>query len=142
MRTDEHYMTHLSNAIAILLMFCEEMDSAIRICAEENLHKIIRANENQFSVRIQYDLYHEIRKNGHERSLRICLNLFAHYMHLIKQRKAKPYALNLVPCVFTISKRKETLLIETLCEFLKVFGKYLQLCLSENEVLKLIEVSF
>lgn len=117
--------------------------------AEENLHRAIRSCEGHgsggggaggFIVRVQFDLYHEIRKNGNEKSLRLSLQLFAHYCHLIKQRKTKPYALNLLPCIYAVSKRKEVLLIETLSEFLKTFCKYLQICLNENEVVKLIEV--
>lgn len=141
MRANTNYLQHLSTAVTILLMFCEELDSVVRMNAEEQLNRIIRFSEHTHIVRIQFDLYHEIKKNGNERSLRICLNLFAHYMHLLKQRKAKPYAVNLLPCIYAISKRKETLLIETLSEFLKSFCKYLEICLNENEVIKLVEVS-
>lgn len=141
MRAHVNYLQHLSTAITMLLMFCEEMDSVVRMNAEEQLNRIIRFSEHTHIVRIQFDVYHEIKKNGNERSLRICLNLFAYYMHLLKQRKAKPYAVNLLPCIYSISKRKETLLIETLAEFMKSFCKFLEICLNENEVVKLIEVS-
>lgn len=122
-------------------MFCEEIDSTVHLNAEENLNKIIRYCEKTFIVRIQYDVYHEIKKNGNERSLRICLNIFGCYCHLIKQRKVKPYATNFLPCIYAISKRKETQLIESLADFLKIFCKFMENCLSDRDVLKLVEVS-
>lgn len=141
MQSHANYLKNVSTAITILLMFCEEMDSVTRMAAEENLNKIVRYCEKSHIVRVQYDLYHEIKKNGNERSLRISLNLFAYYCRLIKQRKARAYAINILPCIYAISKRRESLLIETLAEFLKSFCKYLQICLNENDVIKLIEVS-
>lgn len=72
--------------------------------------------------------------------MRIALNLFGHYAHLIKQRKIKPYALNLLPCILSISHRKEQQLIETLSNFLQKFCKYFQISLTENEVSNLIEI--
>lgn len=141
-RANPNYLNHLSTAISVLLLFCEEIDSVIRMNAEENLYKIIRFCENNNNIiRVQIDLYHEIKKNGNEKSLRICLHLFGYYCHTIKQRKAKSYAQNLLPCVYAISKRKETLVIESLCEFMKIFCLNLQICMSDNEVLKMIEVS-
>lgn len=108
--------------------------------AEENLNKIIRISIPTNTVRIQYDLFQEIKRNGNDRSLRIALNLFGHYAHLIKQRKLKPYALNLLPCILSISHRKEQQLIETLCNFIKIFCKYFLISLTDNEVSNLIEV--
>lgn len=108
--------------------------------AEENLNTIIRFLSTSHIVRIQYDLFHEIKRNGNERSLRIALNIFAHYIHLINQRKVKPYALNLLPCILAISHRREQQLIETLSAFVQKFCKYLQIGLSENEVSNLIEI--
>lgn len=113
---------------------------ALVCSAEENLNRIVRFSTPSHIVRIQYDLFHEIKKNGNERSLRIVLNLFGHYCHLIKQRKIKPYATNLLPCILSIAKRKEQQLIETLSEFVVRFCEHLQICLNENEVLKLMEV--
>lgn len=91
-------------------------------------------------VLIQIELYHEIKKNGNERSLRICLNLFSHYAQHIKHRRRKVYAQNLVPCLLAIGKRREPLVIETFMEFMKSFSKYLLNCLSEYEVMKLIDL--
>lgn len=140
LRTNPNYLTYLSGGLSILLLFCEDTDSVTRMNAEEYLNKIIRFCENGNIVRVQIELYYEIKKNGNERSLRICLNLFAYYCHLIKQRKARSFAQNLLPCIYSISKRHESLVIETLSEFLKTFCKYLENCLTDSEVGKLIEI--
>lgn len=125
----------------IFLLFCEDNDYNVRQSAEENLNKVIRMVESQHQiVLIQIELYHEIKKNGNERSLRICLNLFSHYARNVKHRRRKVYAQNLVPCLLNIGKRKETLVIETLMEFMKSFSKYLLNCLSEYEVMKCIDL--
>lgn len=75
------------------------------------------------------------------RSLRIALRIFSHYCNLLKQRRLKNYAQNLLPCLITICKRREILLIETLSEFLKTFCRYLQICLTDFEILKLLDVN-
>lgn len=140
MRSNTNYQNHLSTAVGVLLLFCEDMESVTRMNAEENLNKLIRFSESTNIARIQVDLYHEIKKNGNEKSLRICLNLFSYYLRFVRQRKARSYAQNLLSCIYAISKRKETLLIETLAEFLKGFCKYLSNSMNDNEVVKLIEV--
>lgn len=73
-------------------------------------------------------------------SLRICLNLFSHYSHLIKHRRRKVYAQNLLPVLLAIAKRKEPLVIESLAEFMKSFSKNLLNCLTDGETLKLVEL--
>lgn len=74
------------------------------------------------------------------RSLRICLNLFAYYCPRMKEKTVKWYALKLLPCLQVVARRKETLLLETLSEFVKCFSEHLQICLNDNETMKLIEV--
>ena len=74
------------------------------------------------------------------RSLRICLNLFSHYSHLIKHRRKKVYAQNLLPCILAIGKRKEPLVIESFADFMKSFTKNLLNCLTDGETIKLIEL--
>ncbi|XP_058457032.1 huntingtin [Malaya genurostris] len=133
-----NFTKHLSTAIATLLMFCEEIDSSVRMSAEENLNRIVRYCEgNGALVRIQIDLYHELKRNGNEKSLRICLGLFGHYCGAIKQRKCKTYAQNLLPCIYAISKRRETQVLESLANFVKVFVEQLESFLTDGEVLKM-----
>lgn len=135
------FQNHLSAAIGTLLMFCEETDSSVRMSAEENLNRIIRFCESNGNiVRVQVDLYHEIKKNGNEKALRVCLALFGHYCGAIKQRKGKTYAQNLLPCIYAISKRRETQVLESLASFVKVFTEKLESYMTDGEVLKITEV--
>lgn len=68
LQNHSNYKAFLSNAVQILLLFCEDNDSNCRISAEENLNRIIRNAErgNQIFL-VQIDLYHELKKNGNER---------------------------------------------------------------------------
>ncbi|XP_049306307.1 uncharacterized protein LOC105226425 isoform X2 [Bactrocera dorsalis] len=134
-----NYATHINTATTVLLLFCEDLDPVVRMNAEENLNRIFRALEKTRVSRILMDLYGEIKRNGNQRSLRICLNLFAYYAPQIRERNIKWYAVRLLPCLQTIAQRKETQLCETLCEFVKNFGKYLQVGLTDSESCKLFE---
>ncbi|XP_039956819.1 uncharacterized protein LOC120772331 isoform X2 [Bactrocera tryoni] len=134
-----NYATHINTATTVLLLFCEDLDPVVRMNAEENLNRIFRALEKTRVSRILMDLYGEIKRNGNQRSLRICLNLFAYYAPQIRERNIKWYAVRLLPCLQTIAQRKETQLCETLCEFVKNFGKYLQMGLTDSESCKLFE---
>lgn len=135
------FKTFLANGVQILLLFCEDNDSNIRISAEENLNRVIRMVEKQNQiVLIQIELYHEIKKNGNERSLKVCLNLFSHFTHNIKHRRRKVYAQNLVSCMVLIGKRPEPLVIESFVSFVNSFSKHLLNCLCEYEVMKLIDL--
>ncbi|XP_049538102.1 huntingtin [Anopheles darlingi] len=139
--TSPVYYGHLTGALGLLLLFCEDHDSSVRMAAEENLSRIVRHCEtNGNIVRIQRDLYHEIKKNGHERSLRIALSLFAHYCGSIRPRKARTYAQNLLPCIYSISKRREPALQESLCAFTETFCSQLEGYLTDGEVLKMTEL--
>ncbi|XP_052866006.1 huntingtin [Anopheles cruzii] len=139
--TSTSYFGHLCSAITVLLMFCEEADSSVRMAAEENLSRIVRHSEtNGNIVRVQRDLYHEIKKNGNEKSLRVVLSIFGHYCGTIRQRKARTYAQNLLPCIYSISKRREPALQEGLCAFTEVFCSHLEGYLTDGEVLKMTEL--
>ncbi|XP_001955065.3 uncharacterized protein LOC6501358 isoform X1 [Drosophila ananassae] len=135
-----NYSAHCGTATNVLLLFCEDLDSVVRMSAEENLNKIFRALEKTRVSRVLMDLYGEIKRNGNQRSLRICLNLFSYYAPQIKEKHIKWYALRLLQCMSNISQRKETLLQETLCEFVKNFGRYLQQGLSDTETVKLFDI--
>ncbi|XP_036323038.1 uncharacterized protein LOC118736962 isoform X2 [Rhagoletis pomonella] len=134
-----NYATHINTATTVLLLFCEDLDPVVRMNAEENLNRIFRALEKTRVSRILMDLYGEIKRNGNQRSLRICLNLFAYYAPQIRERNIKWYAIRLLPCLQTIAQRKETQLCETLCEFVKSFGKCLQMGLTDSEACNLFE---
>ncbi|EDV53310.1 uncharacterized protein LOC6555425 [Drosophila erecta] len=134
-----NYAAHCGTATNVLLLFCEDVDSVVRMSAEENLNKILRSLEKTRVSRILMDLYGEIKRNGNQRSLRICLNLFSYYAPQIKEKHIKWYAVRLLQCMTTISQRKETLLQETLCDFVKHFSRHIQQGLSDSESCKLFE---
>ncbi|XP_058837591.1 huntingtin [Topomyia yanbarensis] len=136
------FQKNLSAALGTLLMFCEETDSGVRMSAEENLNRIVRYCEGNGGglVRVQIDLYHELKRNGNEKSLRICLGLFGHYCGTIKQRKGKSYAQNLLPCIYAISKRREAQVLESLAGFVAIFAEKLESFMTDGEVLKMTEV--
>ncbi|XP_075150769.1 huntingtin isoform X2 [Haematobia irritans] len=134
-----NYSTFCSKAVNILLLFCEDLDSTCRIHAEENLNKIFRVLEKSRVHRILMDLYGEIKRNGNQRSLRICLRIFGYYAPQIREHSVRWYAQNLLPCLRVISRRKETLLQESLSDFVVKFGKYVQQGLTDSETCKLFE---
>lgn len=68
------------------------------------------------------------------------MNLFSHFAHLIKHRRRKVYAQNLLPCLLSIGKRKEPLVIESLTEFMKSFSRILLNCLTDGETMKLVDL--
>ncbi|XP_013101721.2 uncharacterized protein LOC106083330 [Stomoxys calcitrans] len=134
-----NYSTFCSKAVNILLLFCEDLDSTCRVHAEENLNKIFRLLEKARVHRILMDLYGEIKRNGNQRSLRICLRIFGYYAPQIREHRVRWYAQNLMPCLRVISRRKETLLQESLSEFVVKFGKHVQPGLTDGETCKLFE---
>ncbi|XP_023034526.1 uncharacterized protein LOC6647961 [Drosophila willistoni] len=135
-----NYAAHCGTATNVLLLFCEDLDSVVRMSAEENLNKIFRGLEKTRVSRILMDLYGEIKRNGNQRSLRICLNLFSYYAPQIKEKYTKWYAVRLLQCMSIISQRKETLLQETLSDFVKHFGRHVQQSLNDSETCKLLEI--
>lgn len=66
--------------------------------------------------------------------------MFSHFIPLIKYRRQKVYAQNLLPTLLAIGKRKETLVIESLSDFMINFSKYLLNCLSDGEIVKLVDL--
>lgn len=62
-----NYATHVTTATNILLLFCEDMDAAVRTSAEENLCRIFRVLERTRVSRILMDLYGEMKRNGNQR---------------------------------------------------------------------------
>lgn len=111
------------------------------MCAYENLIKVLRICEaGQQMRKVIIDLYHEIKKNGNERSLRICLSLFGYLIRHVTQKRSRVYVQNLLPCLHSICGRRETMLLEAFSDFLNPFCGHLSLSMTETEVQKLIDV--
>ncbi|XP_053685344.1 huntingtin isoform X2 [Sabethes cyaneus] len=139
--TSNTFQKHLSAALGMLLRFCEDNDSRVRMSAEENLNRVVRFCERNGAIpRVQAELYREIKRNGHERSLRVCLAIFGYYCATIKQKKCKSYAQNLLPCIYAISLRREPLVLESLVPFIKIFVETLESFLTDADVLKITEI--
>lgn len=124
------------------MLFCEDsVDSTVRMSAYENLIKVLRiAEATQQTRKVLIDLYHEIKKNGNERSLRICLSLFAYLFSHVTQKRARVYVQNMLPALQAICARRETMLLESFSEFLHPFCNHLSLSMTESEVTKLLDV--
>lgn len=75
------------------------------------------------------------------RSLRICLRIFGYYSPQIREHHVRLYAQRLLPCLRVFAKRKETLLQESLSEFMLKFGQFIQPGLTDGETCLLFEVS-
>ena len=137
-----NYQQFVRPAISVLVLFCEDgVDSSVRMCAYENLIKVLRICEASQQVRkVLIDIYHEIKKNGNERSLRICLSLFSYLIRHITQKRSRVYVQNLLPSLHLICSRRETMLLESLTEFLHSFCNHLSLNITESEAMKLIDV--
>lgn len=136
------YQQFVRPTITVLVLFCEDgVDSTVRMCAHENLIKVLRICEAaQQTRKVLIDLYHEIKKNGNERSLRICLALFGHLIQHITPKRTRVYVQNLLPCLHAICGRRETMLLESLCEFMQPFCDHLALSTTEAEAMRLVDV--
>lgn len=137
-----NYQQFIRPTIGLLALFCEDgVDSSVRMCAYENLIKVVRLCEAGQQIRkVLIDLYHEIKKNGNERSLRICLSLFGYLIRHVTQKRSRVYVQNILPCLHAICGRRETMLIEGFAEFLHPFCEHLSLSITEPEAMKLIDV--
>ncbi|KAL5284302.1 HTT family protein [Megaselia abdita] len=127
-----NFSRHCGSAVSVLLLFSEDLDHNVRIKAEENLYKIIRHLEKHRLNRLLMDLYGEIKKNGNQRSLKICLQVFANFLPKIKEKNIKWYSVKLIPCLQVISQRTEAMVIDCFNIFFAKFSKYIHIS-SPNE---------
>lgn len=88
----------------------------------------------------QLNVYKVILSSFCFRSLRICLQIFSYYSHLIKHRRRKVYAQNLLPCMLSIGKRREILVIEAFTDYMRYFSKNLLKFLTDGELMKLVNL--
>lgn len=107
---------------------------------------IFQAVADGFILKVQFELYREIKRNGAARCLRAALWRFGLLSHMIRPFKAKAYALNLTPCILEIAKRKEDIVIETLSQSLplifKTLGHYIPDKDIQVDILKLFLIFF
>lgn len=86
--------------------------------ADECLNRIIKSTCDGHALKIQFELYNEIHRNGKSKILRAALKRFGLLSHTIRPVKGTVYVSNLVPCIVAISKRQEGEVIDTLAQSL------------------------
>ncbi|XP_043476526.1 huntingtin [Leptopilina heterotoma] len=135
--------THvLSLAIETLLSYCDDNDSDVRTVADECLNKIIRAMADTHILKVQIELYQEIKRNRSARCLRAALWRFGLLSHMIRAARGKAYVTNLIPCIVNIMKRKEESVIETLTQSLPLILKSLGPFMTDKDVKILLKAFF
>ncbi|XP_076231541.1 huntingtin [Calliopsis andreniformis] len=132
----------LSLSIETLLILCDDDESDVRMVADETLNKIIRAMADSNIVKVQIELYNEIKKNGPARTLRAALWRFGLLSHMIRPTRGKAYVSNLIPCIVTIAHRSEEAVIETLSQSLPLITKALGPFMTDNDVKTLLKAFF
>nr|XP_033329487.1 huntingtin [Megalopta genalis] len=132
----------LSLSIETLLLLCNDDESNVRMIADETLNKIIRAMTDSNIVKVQIELYNEIKRNGPARTLRAALWRFGHLSHMIRPTRGKAYVSNLIPCIVAIAHRSEEAVIETLSQSLALITKALGPFMTDNDVKTLLKAFF
>lgn len=89
----------------------------------------LQITADSYVLKVQFELYREIKRNGAARCLRAALWRFGLLSHMIRPVKAKVFASQLTPCILEIVERKEDIVIETLSQslplILKTLGHYI-----------------
>lgn len=85
-------------------------------------------------VKIQIELYNEIKRNGPARILRAALWRFGLLSHMIRPSRGKAYVSNLIPCIVIIAHRSEDTVIETLSQSLPLICKVLGPFMTDKDV--------
>ncbi|XP_012166671.2 huntingtin isoform X2 [Bombus terrestris] len=132
----------LSLSIETLLTLCNDDESDVRTVADETLNKIIRAMADSNIVKVQIELYNEIKRNGPARTLRAALWRFGLLSHMIRPTRGKAYVSNLIPCIVNIAHRSEESVIETLSQSLPLIMKALGPFMTDNDIKTLLKAFF
>ncbi|XP_066242929.1 huntingtin isoform X4 [Saccopteryx leptura] len=123
----------------LFLLCSDDVESDVRMVADECLNKVIKALMDSNLPRLQLELYKEIKKNGASRSLRAALWRFAELAHLVRPQKCRPYLVNLLPCLTRTSRRPEESVQETLAaaipKIMASFGNFA----NDNEIKVLLK---
>ncbi|KAI4501009.1 hypothetical protein M0802_003812 [Mischocyttarus mexicanus] len=129
-------------SIKALLTLCDDVEADVRMIADECLNKIIRTMADSDIVKIQIELYNEIKSNGPARTLRAALWRFGLLSHMIRPTRGKAYVSNLIPCITVIVQRPEESVIDTLAQALKLILKTLGPFMTDNDVKTLLKALF
>ncbi|XP_032690213.1 huntingtin isoform X2 [Odontomachus brunneus] len=132
----------LTVTIETLLALCNDEESDVRMVADESLNKIIRAVVDSNIVKVQIELYNEIKRNGPARIVRAALWRFGLLSHMIRPTRGKAYVSNLIPCIVIIAHRSEDIVIETLSQSLPLILKVLGPFMTDKDVKTLLKAFF
>lgn len=88
-RQTEEHTKMVSLAVEAFLTYFDDEDRDVFSVADECLNKMIKTLLDTSLIRLQYDLYRFIKKNGKERSLKGAFIRFAELSHLIKPHKCR-----------------------------------------------------
>ncbi|XP_060634006.2 huntingtin isoform X2 [Anolis sagrei] len=134
LRNSPEFQKLLGIAMELFLLCSDDVESDVRMVADECLNKVIKALMDSNLPRLQLELYKEIKKNGASRSLRAALWRFAELAHLVRPQKCRPYFVNLLPCLTRVSTRSEESVQETLAaaipKIMAAFGNFA----NDNEI--------
>ncbi|XP_021116025.1 huntingtin isoform X3 [Heterocephalus glaber] len=134
LRNSPEFQKLLGIAMELFLLCSDDVESDVRMVADECLNKVIKALMDSNLPRLQLELYKEIKKNGAPRSLRAALWRFAELAHLVRPQKCRPYLVNLLPCLTRTSRRPEESVQETLAaaipKIMASFGNFA----NDNEI--------
>ena len=98
---------YLAMAMEMFFTLLDDADADIRMVADENLNRMTRSLGEGNIGRLQVELYKEIKKNGSQRCVRAALTRFSQLVNHIRPSKCRPYLVNLLPCLETLSSRGE-----------------------------------
>ncbi len=91
LRHTEHHSKMLTLSIDAFLTAFDDPDRDVLSAADEYLNRLIKTLLDTNLIRLQYDLFRFMRRNGPDRSLRAALTRFAELAHLIKTHKCRMF---------------------------------------------------
>lgn len=139
MRAITDFPKFLGIAMEAFLSLCDDLESDVRMVADECINRSIKVLLETNLGRLQVELYKEIKKNGPSRSLRAALWRFADMAHLIRPQKSRPYIVNLLPCLARACKREDEAIQETLSTAMQKICPPLMGFATESEVKALLK---
>ena len=89
LRQADEYSKMVSLSIEAYLVYFDDEDQDVYFVAEECLNKTIKALIDTNLIRVQYELYRFLRRDGAERGLKGALVRFAELSHLVKSHKCR-----------------------------------------------------
>ena len=139
-RQSEEHTKMVSLSIEAFLTYFDDEDRDVLSAADECLNKTIKTLLDTNLIRLQYDLFRFLRKNGPERSLRGALVRFAELAHLIKTHKCRMFVEFLIKenTLSKIALRQEESIQTVLVDSMTKICSALCWSMTDNEIKTLI----